>query len=998
MSLPLIALSALSINIIIAPSGLAEQPLTGLSSEDTALVNSVHAASLIRRDALLHSTIAGDSAWPHGTWGDSLWTLAALQLNEKTDQANARLFEAANAYIENYLATGILASPTPENPEGAPWTFFSLNDYVRTLCLFNSKSAHYPGRLLTETEAVMKEALWLWASQSSLISDYGLDNLYMLLGTENHDLNTRPVHYLVTSLLADDPAYRDRMFKDGHTTSEHATAHTAYFREWPRQRAMAGLWIEIGSNGYQKYSWPALFNLHELSPDPIIREEFGKLLDLALIEEAQVSVDGRRGGGRSRSYHSESDFNKYKDLLLVGDKGLSSHSRIIESSKYQAPAYAILLRHRAFPVEQPFVIRNIVPGEVAPDGRFRSDPAQGNYAYRTPHYLLGSTLMNPQLVYSGISYQNRTCGMLFHDPAAEGVSQVYPTYEGIAGKGRPQNSIFTAQHENVLIVQRIASGALPYGSYSTGKLSMRFDGTDLQKTEQSGWIFTTNGKAFAAVRFLDGGYMWNDAMQTEALPTDYAGGTDTSRILIQSGDIRDGSFGDFKAAILANQLTVTTDDVNYRFGSPQQSIQVNRYVGATRESFVKPLINGITQELRPSVSNPLNTYESPYLSMDYESDVAIARYPGYPDYRIDFNRPPQWLSTSPQDAQLYVNPAGNIVFTFTKTVFPGTGRLILRNITSGNVVETFVAASSTRLAFSGRQLIIDPSLDLDWKATYQIEIDPAAVVDNDNASFPGITSGFSTPEYPTIKVGNSAQAYGTTISDFTVPSESDGKLIVTASWESGNSNPPMVTWKGSQAFTVAARARSDDMPSFFTWINPQQAQVISCSPFPPPQEFEFPLFMFLWPGPELHPSRAERVPPEISPAAIPTPSSSGPTPSTVHLPSPARLPRCSTTGIQIPRPGMRVFSSKNSWESTLTPGQWPIPRKTQVRSRLSLLYSRFNPPSSHWSLQTRPRRQIRQIRSASRLTKLSHWGAGTSLSCGLTAALLSLSQPPARAA
>lgn len=205
--------------------------------------------------------------------------------NEKTDEANVRLLQAVTRYIEGHKANGALASPTPEEPGGAPWTFFSITDYVRTLCLFHAKSPHFPGRLTPDAEAAMKEALWLWTSKTSRFADYGTEDLFLLLGTENHDLNICPVHYLLTSLLESDPNYRDSKLADGHTTAQHAAAHKAFFREWPRRRVSSGMWIEVSSNFYQKYSWPALFNLHELSPDPTIRHRFGLLLDLALVEE-----------------------------------------------------------------------------------------------------------------------------------------------------------------------------------------------------------------------------------------------------------------------------------------------------------------------------------------------------------------------------------------------------------------------------------------------------------------------------------------------------------------------------------------------------------------------------------------------------------------------------------------------------------------------------------------------------------------------------------------
>jgi hypothetical protein len=475
----------------------ADRPATESDADHEIVVAETHAASLKLRDEALRKTIAGDSCWPHGAWGETLWALAALQLNEKVDAANARLLKRANDYIALHRSGEEISAFRPEEAKETPWTYFALTDYVRTLCLFHGKSPHFPGRLHLETEAAMKEALWFWVSADSRIANAGPDDLFLLLGTENHDLTQRPNHYLVTALLKEDPAYRDRTLADGHTVSEHAAVYTTFFREWPRSRARVGLWAEVGSNTYQKYSWPALFNLHELAPDPVIRNRFGLLLDLAFIEEAQISVKGRRGGGRSRGYYDANGFESYKNLLYApeGQRAGSSHSRVIETSRYQLPAAAILLRKRAFPAAEPFVIRNRVLGELetarsadTEGQRLAADSALVNYAYRTPHYLLGSTLQNPALTmpdpasgasilkYAGISRQNRTCGLLFDDPSANQISQVHPVAEHTGG-GRSQHSFWSVQHENVLLLQRIARlGRSTLGSYNTGRLGMRFEG------------------------------------------------------------------------------------------------------------------------------------------------------------------------------------------------------------------------------------------------------------------------------------------------------------------------------------------------------------------------------------------------------------------------------------------------------------------------------------------------------------------------------------------
>ncbi len=76
---------------------------------------------LALREKLLRQTIARNTAWPRGIWGDNLWTLAALRLNEKTDEAKARMLKAAEEYIAGHRVGDDPALPTPESPAGAPW-------------------------------------------------------------------------------------------------------------------------------------------------------------------------------------------------------------------------------------------------------------------------------------------------------------------------------------------------------------------------------------------------------------------------------------------------------------------------------------------------------------------------------------------------------------------------------------------------------------------------------------------------------------------------------------------------------------------------------------------------------------------------------------------------------------------------------------------------------------------------------------------------------------
>lgn len=618
------------------------------------VVKQTHAASLKARERVLRQTIAEDHFWINGPWGEVIWCLAALHLNERVDEANARLLERAKTYCQARKAAAHDATFKPEKfSDKSPWAYFAFGDYVRILCMFGAGSPHYPGRLTPETEAAMTEALWWRVKSDSKVKDASLDNLLVLMGTENHDLTRRPNYYLVASVLKELPDYKDRKYDDGHTAAEHYAAYNQFFREWPRQRLRSGLWFEVGSDTYQKYSWPAIMNLHELSADPIVRQRLGMLLDVAFIEEAQISIRGRRGGGRSRAGYGKNNFEKYKNVFYAPAEGVigSSHHMIFETSKYQLPAEAIMLRKMAFPADAPFVIANRVLGEVKPGkpmgdahdrhNRSAADSALINYAYRTPHYILGSTWQNPALSmpspddgrpvlkYHGISRQNRWYGMLFDDPdsrfpvvgamkdrADHEMCAVFPEVEKTA-KGRPQHPHWSFQHENVLFIQRITLDRKGMGSYSTGMMSIRFHGRKLEKVEEDGWIFASNGKAFVGVKFLDSGHRWDETGEL-ASPAESTSQS-TTRVLMHAGDLLSHkSFESFRAAVLACPLKVEAHRVAYRAGADSPMLEWFGYVVADHANFKLPRIDGQPINLRPDW-----TYRSPYLNGKFGEDRVI---------------------------------------------------------------------------------------------------------------------------------------------------------------------------------------------------------------------------------------------------------------------------------------------------------------------------------------------------------------------------------------
>lgn len=613
-----------------------------------ALVAETHATSLRMRQEVLRSYIAedprGSDIFPPVSWKGVCWEMVAFHLNEKTDLANQLLLERAREYAAR--ARGgewdkLLYQPESHRNDMAPFNFFTGPEYTQIIYKYGSLGTVDPGRLKPETEAAMKEYMWLIVKQESKLVETGLERLLTYHGTENHDTLRRPIFYLWNYLFMKDPLYKDRPYDDGGTAKEHYEAYNKYFRERPGGRVIAGHWVEAGSDTYQKYTPPIILTMAEIAPDPLVRKRYKMLLDLIFIVDAQISVEGRRGGGRSRATWGKNSFEKTKDILYGIDSAGSTHNKIFEISSYQLPASAILLRKVEFPAEQPFEIINRTIGEEMEEGYYGHDGKSQtyvengriiNYAYRTPHYLIGGHMFDPSLSkkdplsgemtsrYSGISRQYRWAGMIFDHPDTQapdlkdGICAVYPeiinpTQRGKRRGGRPQHSLWGVYDKNVMIVQRIppVKGSR-MGSYNTGPINIRFYGKRLQKTEKDGWIFASDGNAFSAVKFLDGDYVW-DAKKETALPADFymdAG----LRYLIHAGDIQsDGSLDQFMDRILKNELQTEDGEVHYTSAAEDIDLKMFLYDPRRPEDFELPLINGSVPDLSPDW-----TYKSPYVN------------------------------------------------------------------------------------------------------------------------------------------------------------------------------------------------------------------------------------------------------------------------------------------------------------------------------------------------------------------------------------------------
>jgi len=110
--------------------------------------------------------------------------------------------------------------------------------------------------------------------------------------------------------------------------------------------------------------------------------------------------------------------------------------------------------------------------------------------------------------------------------------------------------------------------------------------------------------------------------------------------------------------------------------------------------------------------------------------------------------PPSVLSFNPSDESGSASTGTNISIGFSEPIVRGTGTLYLKTL-AGSIVETYDAATSSRLTVSGSTLTIDPTNNFASGTGYRLEIDAGSVKDAAGNAYAGTTSyNFATAPAP----------------------------------------------------------------------------------------------------------------------------------------------------------------------------------------------------------------------------------------------------------
>ncbi|MEM7390791.1 MAG: HEAT repeat domain-containing protein [Verrucomicrobiota bacterium] len=540
-------------------------------------------ASYMKREGRLNSSDSGTVNTHISGWGQTAWLVSAMMTGQHLAEANA--------VIREHLKTGGYGSSTGN----ILWIFMTCH----------SRAERYPGRLEPETEAALKDYFFQGLNSTrkkrplntALIDESLSSGQYLMGFNDDHPLCVRVQDFLALSVMKDDAAYRGRTLVAGDTLQERYDAYVRFYREALKQWALYGIQYQLGSSAYTYKTYPHYVNLIELAPDPVIRQRAKMYMDLVMVESAQITISGLRGGtkGRAKRGGLGDRWDPFQ-AMLYGERGSSYFLTMPAASRYQPPEAAVLLRKRG---------RGIEPYEIVNDRETYGGKECNavHYAWCTPEYITGCGMYDPNLEAKNGS-MGRWSGVVFRNLAAISLD----AYTG---------EKWNVQHKDVRITQMCSDSP-----YVPGDTRVVFDALPGKVSEQGGWVFVDNKEAYAAVKAVTGGHFWTDSIMRQMYLNDVY-----SPVILQTGRAKDyGSFDAFRKAILQAPLEFRDNKVEYH-GPMSAKLEFFAMTPTLRKEqgmdYTLPRIDGSPIDL-----NPEYAYSSPFLRNKAGSEMVTISYGG----------------------------------------------------------------------------------------------------------------------------------------------------------------------------------------------------------------------------------------------------------------------------------------------------------------------------------------------------------------------------------
>lgn len=587
----------------------------GVANRDPALLEPPSPAGGTRTSAYASSVAA--------------YALTAMWQNDpaQTTKANAALLKMLNYFIHDHDAR-----------EGVDNFYWWTSQVVEVIEFYGSHGSRAKGRLDIETENAAYELMWLWVKENSSVSDAAIHGDYWYVwGSENHHAKRFVACWAFSLLLSKDERYRDRKYDDGHTAAEHLAAWTAFAKDYLTQRAEKGLFIEAGSQ-YNVYTLSAVYDLFDLSEDPVLKHRAEMFITLYWAAWAQEQLGGVQGGGKAREYvkwgqGGESVLQHLSWFYFGTGKELMPDPAAGEItfllSDYRLPAIVLDMgvdaKGRGTYEIQQWPLGLALPGFGTPPD-YHMDIKGGRllrYSYCTPSFILG-TLMEearPEKDWTEISAQNRWQGVIFSGDINATISPV-PAPIDRTGKvdntAATYNAFWSAQSKGTLVTQKLKT------NLHTGPMRVWFSHAGLtQRSESKGWVFVAAPDAYAAVKVVNGSTSWQPDDKGDWLVS----GDEFSPVIMEVAQKSDaGDFDAFKAKVLGQPVQFKDQKLQYKSLSGDDFVFYADYSHS-------PTIDGKPINYAP----PAASIRSPFIRADWNTGIVTLKKDSR-QMTLDFNK------------------------------------------------------------------------------------------------------------------------------------------------------------------------------------------------------------------------------------------------------------------------------------------------------------------------------------------------------------------------
>ena len=556
-----------------------------------------------------------------------LFAMRACELNEQLDEANAALQELCQYHLDR------------------PQTFFEIHSFpsacdalARLYIFYGPRGIKGENRLSAETCAILEKTMWEWANEKAAIEDAELEQsqTWWITDSENHHAQHFTTCWAFAGILRNVPAYKDKPFKDGHLPAEHYGAWTHYLKEYLRQRACKGTFVEIDSTSYATATLKSMVNFYDFSEDPVLKKRAGQLLELYWALWAEEQIDAVTGGAQARSYAKTvvrgGSFLRRAAWYVIGSGDPEFvHTTMLPyvTSTWQVPDIVLQIA-ASRPEHAPYEVRQRRMGLVEAgydrpsDYRFKTDfGGILRYTYCTPDFIMGSLITEPRPVedWAAISSQNRWSGVIF---AGDPDARVYPAPYNAKGASI-LNGFWGVQSKGAMISQHLSprrSGDQIQGEGRSEGWRVFFSKAGLSELVRKGaWTFAEANEAYVGVRVVKGGstlepHKFGQWVVCEDM---------MSPVIIEAARKSDyADFTSFQASAMARPIVLKNSLLTY------QSLGGDTLTFYTDQSRL-PTINGTTVGLAPE-----QVYDSPFVQSKWDSGLVTIQC-GDEKSILDFN-------------------------------------------------------------------------------------------------------------------------------------------------------------------------------------------------------------------------------------------------------------------------------------------------------------------------------------------------------------------------